>query len=629
MKTLNQKQKHGKHSQMMKRLFKTNHLFKSVLYLILCMMPFFASCQNDDWKSEIDALKTELEAQKKLITELGNSSGRTIIDVVVGEEATIIKFSDNTEVEIPNKLEQEDNNSVSFPVVLIGEDDNYTVNGESTGVDSKLYTPVLSNGKWAIGVKEYAAGTEIFAGIVETTGTPEGNGGQIIFYFVDGTSVGIDKKGANEEQPTPAAKIRIACIGNSITYGATIANRDVNSYPAKLGEMLGGDYEVKNFGVSGKTMLMAGTDQNDPMQECAYMKTGQYRDAQAYNPDIVIIKLGTNDSKPCNWNTHKDEFEGNMQTMIDAFKELDSNPKIYLCYPTRVINDGAFTISEETIHDQIIPKISNVARENSLNVINLHNVFDGKGGLDQFYNDNVHPNEAGATILAEVISRVILENVFPSEELEHFDKVKTVGCLGDDVTFGVGANYSGGEAYPDVLNNLLGDGYEVTNYHAGSRAVVKNARETPDNELGNAYYGTNGAFLRALNNKPDIVIFNLGLNDSKPFNWEHKEQFKESYQYMIDELKKVYSPKIYLCCPTEVRNTPNGTTTVSWQTLKEEIIPLIREVAEDYVLPVIDLSALFDSKQDSECLSGDKVHPNKAGYEMIAAALKDAITTNN
>ena len=80
--------------------------------------------------------------------------------------------------------------------------------------------------------------------------------------------------------------IRVACVGNSITFGAGIANRDRDSYPSVLGQMLGRGYEVRNFGFSARTMLMKG--------DHPYMKEQMFQDALKYNPDIVVIKLGTN-----------------------------------------------------------------------------------------------------------------------------------------------------------------------------------------------------------------------------------------------------------------------------------------------------------------------------------------------
>ena len=115
--------------------------------------------------------------------------------------------------------------------------------------------------------------------------------------------------------------IKIACIGNSITYGVGTRNPAKDSYPAVLGQMLGDGYEVRNFGVSARTMLMKG--------DHPYMKEERYRQALAYNPDIVTIKLGTNDTKPQNWR-YKSDFKKDMETMIRTIRALPSKPEIYL-----------------------------------------------------------------------------------------------------------------------------------------------------------------------------------------------------------------------------------------------------------------------------------------------------------
>ena len=135
--------------------------------------------------------------------------------------------------------------------------------------------------------------------------------------------------------------VRVACIGNSITFGAGIRNRSRDSYPSVLARMLGDSYWVKNFGVSARTMLNKG--------DHPYMNEPAYKNALAFNPNIVVIKLGTNDSKSFNWK-YKADFMKDAQTMINAFKGLPSQPKIYLCYPSKAYLTG------DGINDDIISK---------------------------------------------------------------------------------------------------------------------------------------------------------------------------------------------------------------------------------------------------------------------------------
>ena len=183
--------------------------------------------------------------------------------------------------------------------------------------------------------------------------------------------------------------VKVACIGNSITYGSGLKNPARDAYPIVLGRMLGDGYWVKNFGIGARTMLNKG--------EHPYMKEQIYKEALAFSPDIVIIKLGTNDSKPHNW-IHKGEFMKDMQTMIDEFSGLATRPKIYLCYPSKSYDN--YGISDKTIVGEIIPMIKKLAKKNKLSVIDLHTAMDE---MPELFPDRVHPNEKGAKVMARTV----------------------------------------------------------------------------------------------------------------------------------------------------------------------------------------------------------------------------------
>ncbi len=188
--------------------------------------------------------------------------------------------------------------------------------------------------------------------------------------------------------------VRVACIGNSITFGAGIRNRSRDSYPSVLARMLGDNYWVKNFGVSARTMLNKG--------DHPYMNEPAYKNALAFNPNIVVIKLGTNDSKSFNWK-YKADFMKDAQTMIDAFKGLPSQPKIYLCYPSKayLTGDG---INDDIISKEVIPMIKKLAKKNGLSVIDLHTAMDG---MPELFPDRIHPNEKGAQVMAKAVYQSI------------------------------------------------------------------------------------------------------------------------------------------------------------------------------------------------------------------------------
>lgn len=202
-----------------------------------------------------------------------------------------------------------------------------------------------------------------------------------------------------DKLPAPAPDaVKVACIGDSITDGHGIDLRDANGYPAQMQRMLGNGYNVKNFGISARTVMNSG--------DLPYMNEPYWQDALAFNPDIVIVKLGTNDSKSYNWTPDKKKgFEKDLTTMVKTLKALPSSPKIYLCKPIPAFKDS-WTISEKVITEEIDPIIEKVVKkENLAGVIDLHTPFEGQADLMQ--EDGIHPNSAGVRKLAETVAKVI------------------------------------------------------------------------------------------------------------------------------------------------------------------------------------------------------------------------------
>lgn len=188
---------------------------------------------------------------------------------------------------------------------------------------------------------------------------------------------------------------KVACIGNSITDGSGIDLSETRGYPAQLQKMLGANYYVRNFGVSARTMLEKG--------DHPYMHEYVWNDCKSFCPDVVVIKLGTNDSKDLNW-VHRADFMGDMQKMIDELKSLESHPKIFLCYPAKAWKD-TWTINDNVIQNEIIPIIDKLAKNNKLQVIDLHSPTSTDESL--FQNDGIHPNEKGCKVMAETVAQKI------------------------------------------------------------------------------------------------------------------------------------------------------------------------------------------------------------------------------
>ncbi len=184
--------------------------------------------------------------------------------------------------------------------------------------------------------------------------------------------------------------VRVACIGDSITAGAGLRDAATSSYPAVLGKILGGAYEVRNFGVSGATVLKEG-DQ-------PYTQSPAYAAALDYLPDVVVIALGTNDSKPQNWRFGP-SFERDAYSIVRAFGALPSHPMVYICTPPPVFEDH-WGISGLVVSQEICPILRRMCGREFWPIIDLQVAM--RNSADQFP-DGVHPNAEGSASIAGMV----------------------------------------------------------------------------------------------------------------------------------------------------------------------------------------------------------------------------------
>ena len=194
--------------------------------------------------------------------------------------------------------------------------------------------------------------------------------------------------------------IRVACVGNSITEGFGLKDKKVEAYPARLQQLLGYRFLVLNAGLSGHTLLQ-GTDR--PYITPTKTKRHPFHDALAFEPDIVTIKRGTNDSKtPYDSLLHAD-FVRDLNALVDSFQALPSRPYIYLCLPIPAVGE-VWTIRDSVIEQEILPRIRAVAQERHLPVIDLYTPLKP---FPELLQDKIHPTAGGAMIIAEEIARRI------------------------------------------------------------------------------------------------------------------------------------------------------------------------------------------------------------------------------
>jgi lysophospholipase L1-like esterase len=195
--------------------------------------------------------------------------------------------------------------------------------------------------------------------------------------------------------------IKVACVGNSITAGYGLENPTLQSYPAQLQTVFDAKkWLIKNFGVSSRTMLKMG--------DLPYWNEPQYKEALALEPDVVILKLGTNDAKRWIWNVHGKEYKNDYKDMIESFRSLSSKPEIFICLAIPGENRG-WDIYKSYIKDSLNPKIREIALEEGVNLIDLYSLFLGneKAWLQ---GDSIHPTKAGSAAIAARVKESLIHN---------------------------------------------------------------------------------------------------------------------------------------------------------------------------------------------------------------------------
>ena len=241
------------------------------------------------------------------------------------------------------------------------------------------------------------------------------------------------------------AQIKIGTIGDSITEGWGLPAGAL-AYPARLQQLLGNGYLIQNAGVSARTLLYKG---DIPY---IYQNDGKLAKLFDFKPDIVTICLGTNDTKPQNWDAHKGEFKHDYLAMIDTVGKMASKPRIFLVLPPP-IGPNKIAIRDSAMV-KIIVIIKQIAAERGLPIIDANTPLKPFPNLFQ---DGVHPTAVGADTVAHAFQRVLtgpVANRFQSG---------TYGTLPYRIF--MPANYSANQKYPLILS-LHGAGERGTDNKA-------------------------------------------------------------------------------------------------------------------------------------------------------------------
>jgi acyl-CoA thioesterase-1 len=194
--------------------------------------------------------------------------------------------------------------------------------------------------------------------------------------------------------PVRAEGIRVAAVGDSITYGVgVLLRRRRYSYPAQLERLLGPGYQVLNYGASGRTAQDTG--------DHPYRESDVYAASLEVAPAVVVLMLGTNDSKPQNWDAAR--YERQVEDLVEVYRQLPSHPTVHLAIPPTAY-DNRYAIRGDVIADQVAVIVRRVAERTGAPLVDVHRATAGQPAL---FPDGVHPNRRGAAVIAATVREAL------------------------------------------------------------------------------------------------------------------------------------------------------------------------------------------------------------------------------
>ena len=426
---------------------------------------------------------------------------------------------------------------------------------------------------------------------------------------------------------------KIACIGDSVTWGSTIKERARNNYPAYLQYLFGDTYEVKNFGVPGATALRKG--------DKPYTDQEKFKQALSFAPDIALIMLGTNDSKPQNFK-FKSEIKTDLNFIVTSLKE--ANPKVEVIIMTPVY---CTSTRENSIHKDRVAPITTIvkefANEHKFPLVDTQTPFvsklsDKKTGVK--IPDGIHPNSFGAELIAKEVYKQISGIQQPNFATYALPSMEYRGGA---------AGWGGGTWWKqlDNINTLIETqkdsielvlfGDSITQNWTGSKKRSSDANgKRPIDQILSKYgaisAGISGDRVEMLSYraeqhfkdfKPKYLSIMIGVNNFL-YKANNGKEVGEGIVALIHKLKKITPNTEIILFAT----FPNGRTEKERQETKN-IHQLIEPLGKLNKVHYIDLtSELLDTngKLSSKYFGKDAVHPKKGPtYTMWAHKIDEVI----
>lgn len=228
-----------------------------------------------------------------------------------------------------------------------------------------------------------------------TSGRLLGAAGAVVAVTALGAAVVLRRVASPTPPRVRAGGIRVAAVGDSITYGVGVLLRRRRwSYPAQLQRLLGPGHQVLNYGASGRTVQDEG---NEP-----YRQTDVFKASLEVGPAVVVLMLGTNDSKPQNWDAVR--YEQQLERLVEVYRDLPSRPTVHLLTPPTAYAN-VFAIRGDVIADEVAVIVRRVAGRTAAPLVDVH---AATAGQPQHFPDGVHPNRRGAAVIAAAVHRALV-----------------------------------------------------------------------------------------------------------------------------------------------------------------------------------------------------------------------------
>jgi lysophospholipase L1-like esterase len=429
-----------------------------------------------------------------------------------------------------------------------------------------------------------------------------------------------------------AEPVKVACVGDSITAGYALKNPKADAYPAQLQRLLGSDYTVRNFGVSGATLMAAG--------DFPYVRQSAYQSALDWRADVVVIALGTNDTKASNIAKHPEDFVPSYRSILAQFRKSNPSAKLLICLPPPAF-PVAMGIANDVLTARILPLIKQVAAEEHVPLIDLYSPLQTSAA---HFPDKIHPDPLGAQRIAEIVyGDLMLETQTPAASLDPAINTATVPVprLEQD-------SYNWWRRHAEELDLqrrlqpeivLIGD--SITHFWGGlPEAVHRNGPnawsatfgDRPVQNLGFGWDRTQNVLWRLDHGElagehPKLVVINIGTNNLAGTSHSRPNSPQEISKGVLAVIGRVQT-----LCP-EARILVMG------------VFPRGRTAGDPLRKPVAEINRLLRSKLEGREgvsfleigekflapdgtipveLMPDALHPSEKGYALWGKALQDS-----